>query len=81
MQLLVEFTQRLGNLIAIAEGMTTLRNSYGSGHGRAASYKGLEERHAKLAVGSTITLVEFCGVLMKEQKTRIWSKMAHEDLS
>ena len=76
--MLVEFTQRLGNLIAIAEGMTTLRNSYGSGHGRAASYK---ERHAKLAVGSSITLVEFCGVLMKEQKTRIWSKMAHEDLS
>ncbi|WOZ86391.1 MULTISPECIES: abortive infection family protein [Segatella] len=43
----------------MAEGMATLRNSYGSGHGRAASYKGLEERHAKLAVGSSITLVEF----------------------
>lgn len=51
--------QILGNLSAIAEGMATLRNSYGSGHGRAASYKGLEERHAKLAVGSSITLVEF----------------------
>lgn len=51
--------QILGNLSAISEGMATLRNSYGSGHGRAASYKGLEERHAKLAVGSSITLVEF----------------------
>ena len=51
--------QILGNLSAIAEGMATLRNSYGSGHGRAASYKGLEERHAKLAVGGSITLVEF----------------------
>lgn len=51
--------QILGNLSAITEGIATLRNSYGSGHGRAASYKGLEERHAKLAVGSSILLVEF----------------------
>ena len=51
--------QILGNLSAIADGMATLRNSYGSGHGRVASYKGLEERHAKLAVGSSIILVEF----------------------
>lgn len=49
----------LGNLSAIAEGIATLRNNYGSGHGKPASYKGLEERHAKLAVGSSITLVEF----------------------
>lgn len=51
--------QILGNLSAIADGLATLRNSYGSGHGRVASYKGLEERHAKLAVGSSIILVEF----------------------
>lgn len=49
----------LGNLSGIAEHMATLRNSYGSGHGKSASYKGLEERHAKLAVGSSITLVDF----------------------
>lgn len=49
--------QILGNLSAIAEGMATLRNSYESGHGRAASYKGQEEGHAKSAVGSSITLV------------------------
>ncbi len=29
--------QILGNLSAITEGIATLRNSYGSGHGRAAS--------------------------------------------
>lgn len=49
----------LGNLKAIAFNMATLRNTYGSGHGKSASYKGLEERHAKLAVGSSITLVHF----------------------
>ncbi len=49
----------LGNLRAIATNLAALRNPYGSGHGKSASYKGLEERHAKLAVGSSITLVSF----------------------
>jgi len=49
----------LGNLRAIATNLAALRNPYGSGHGKSATYKGLEERHAKLAVGSSITLVGF----------------------
>ena len=49
----------LGNLKNIAVNIATLRNAYGSGHGKTASYKGLEPRHAKLAVGSSITLVNF----------------------
>lgn len=49
----------LGNLKAIASNVANLRNSYGSGHGKSAKYKGLEERHAKLAVGSSVTLVSF----------------------
>lgn len=49
----------LGNLSAIAKNIAQLRNSYGTGHGKSASYKGLEERHAKLAVGSSIMLVHF----------------------
>lgn len=49
----------LGNLRAIATNLAVLRNPYGSGHGKSATYKGLEERHAKLAVGSSITFVNF----------------------
>lgn len=49
----------LGNLRAIATNMANLRNPYGSGHGKTASYRGLEKRHARLAVGSCITFVEF----------------------
>ena len=49
----------LGNLKSIAFNMAILRNQYGSGHGKSASYKGLEERHAKLAVGCSVTLVNF----------------------
>ena len=51
--------QILKNLRTIAVGIATLRNAYGDGHGKSASYKGLQERHAKLAIGSTATLVNF----------------------
>lgn len=54
-----EMKSILGNLRAIATNLAALRNPYGSGHGKSASYKGLEERHAKLAVGSAITFVGF----------------------
>jgi hypothetical protein len=49
----------LGNLRAIPTKLAELRNPYGSGHGKSASYVGLEERHAKLAVGCSITFVDF----------------------
>lgn len=49
----------LGNLRAIATKLVELRNPYGSGHGKSASFMELEERHAKLAVGCSITLVNF----------------------
>lgn len=49
----------LGNLRAIAEALAELRNAFGSGHGKSATYKGLQPRHAKLAVGSSFTLVQF----------------------
>lgn len=54
-----EMKALLGNLRAIATNTAALRNHYGSGHGKSADYKGLSPRHAKLAVGSSITLVEF----------------------
>lgn len=49
----------LGNLKAVAQSVAELRNLYGSGHGKAGSYKGLEPRHANLAIGSSTTLVRF----------------------
>lgn len=49
----------LGNLLQVATRMAELRNPYGSGHGKSASYRGLQSRHAALAVGSSITLVKF----------------------
>lgn len=49
----------LGNLRAIPSKLAELRNPFGSGHGKSASFVGLEERHAKLAVGCSITFVDF----------------------
>lgn len=49
----------LGNLRGITSKLAEIRNSYGSGHGKEATFKGLEERHAKLAVGCSITFVTF----------------------
>lgn len=49
----------LSNLAAITNGVAELRNSYGTGHGKAARVKGLKSRHAKLAVGVASTLAIF----------------------
>lgn len=49
----------LGNLRSIPSKLAELRNPFGSGHGKSASFIGLEERHAKLAVGCSITFVNF----------------------
>ena len=49
----------LSNLASITQGITELRNHYGTGHGKLSSNKGLQPRHAKLAVGAASTLAVF----------------------
>ena len=49
----------LSNMATITQGVAELRNSYGTGHGKAADSKGLQPRHAKLAVGAASTLAVF----------------------
>ncbi len=58
----------LGNLKSIPSKLAELRNPYGSGHGKSASFVGLEERHAKLAVGCSITFVDFVWSTYKSTK-------------
>lgn len=60
----------LGNLRAIPSKLAEIRNPFGSGHGKSASFQGLEERHDKLAVESSITFVDFIwSTHEKQQKT------------
>ena len=49
----------LSNLATITQGVAELRNQYGTGHGKNATTKGLDSRHAKLAVGAASTLSVF----------------------
>lgn len=49
----------LGNLKSIPNYLAELRNTYGSGHGKSKNFKSLEQRHAKLAVGASMTFVGF----------------------
>jgi hypothetical protein len=58
----------LGSLTTVVQGIGELRNQYGSGHGKKATFKGLTSRHAKLAVGAASTLAIF---LLETHKTRI----------
>ena len=49
----------LSNFASITNGIAELRNSYGSGHGKNGTARGLTPRHAKLAAGAASTLAIF----------------------
>ncbi len=49
----------LRNLSSITQYLSELRGLYGSGHGRDGKHRGLEPRHARLAVGAAIAFVDF----------------------
>lgn len=49
----------LRNLGALTHYLAQLRGLYGSGHGRTGTYRGLQPRHARLAVSTAIAFIEF----------------------
>lgn len=58
----------LSNLALITQGVAELRNHYGTGHGKSGASKGLQPRHAKLAVGAASTLAVFLSETHKVRK-------------
>lgn len=67
----VETIRRLlSNLATVTQGLAELRNEYGTGHGKAASAKGLKPRHAKLAVGAATSLAVFLFETHQERLTK-----------
>jgi hypothetical protein len=44
---------------SMLDGIGEIRNLYGTGHGKAANYKGLQPRHARLVAGIACTLGRF----------------------
>lgn len=59
----------LSNLASITQGVAELRNHYGTGHGKLNANKGLQARHAKLAVGAASTLAVFLAETHKVRKS------------
>jgi AbiJ N-terminal domain 3/Abortive infection C-terminus len=49
----------LQNLSSITHNLAELRGLYGTGHGRDGSHRGLSVRHARLAVGTAVTFIDF----------------------
>ena len=61
----------LGNLRSIPSKLAEIRNPFGSGHGKSASFKGLEERHAKLQLVVVLHLLILFGVHMKIKSKQV----------
>jgi hypothetical protein len=49
----------LRNLSALTQYLAELRSLYGSWHGRDGNHRGLEPRHARLAVGAAVAFIDF----------------------
>ena len=53
------FKQILGGISSVIQGISELRNAYGSGHGKEADFVGLEPKYAKLIVGVVAEIAIF----------------------
>lgn len=49
----------LRNLSSLTQYVAELRGLYGTGHGRDGKHRGLEPRHARLAVGAAVAFIDF----------------------
>jgi len=47
------------NLTQLAHNLAQLRGLYGTGHGRDGQHRGLQPRHARLAVASAVAFIDF----------------------
>lgn len=57
----------LHNLSALTQYLAELRGLYGSGHGREGRHRGLEPRHARLAVGTAVAFIDFATSTYRKQ--------------
>ncbi|EAG2299740.1 hypothetical protein B1N45_15185, partial [Listeria monocytogenes] len=62
-------TKLLGNLGAIPQSMAELRNVFGDGHGKSKTFVSLPARYARLAVGTSTTIVYFIWETYQEKKS------------
>ena len=49
----------LRNLTQLTNNLAQLRGLYGTGHGRDGNHRGLQPRHARLALSSAVAFIDF----------------------
>lgn len=70
----------LRNLSSLTQYLAELRGLYGTGHGRDGKHRGLEPRHARLAVGAAVAFIDFVTDTYHRriERTRSEARGAHE---
>lgn len=58
----------LRNLTQISNNLAKLRGLYGTGHGRDGKYRGLQPRHARLAVASAVAFIDFAAETHRQRE-------------
>lgn len=58
----------LRNLTQLTNNLAQLRGLYGTGHGRDGKYRGLQPRHARLAVASAVAFIDFVAETYRERE-------------
>lgn len=61
----------LRNLTALPGYLTELRGLYGTGHGRDGNHRGLQPRHARLAVGAAVVFIDFVTETYRQRAAKV----------
>jgi hypothetical protein len=59
----------LRNLTQLTNNLAQLRGLYGTGHGRDGQYRGLQPRHARLAVASAVAFIDFVADTYRQRES------------
>lgn len=59
----------LRNLTQLTNNLAQLRGLYGTGHGRDGQHRGLQPRHARLAVASAVAFIDFVAETYRQRET------------
>lgn len=60
----------LRNLTQLTNNLARLRGLYGTGHGRDGQHRGLQPRHARLAVASAVAFIDFVADTYRHRETQ-----------
>lgn len=59
----------LRNLTQLTNNLAQLRGLYGTGHGRDGNHRGLQPRHARLAVASAVAFIDFVSETYRQRES------------